>query len=72
MRDAEPSVADYLEFCAEPGEEPEKPFSGKFLVRLSPDVHRAIAIAAAREHKSLNRWAGEALERAADAELSAS
>ena len=30
------SVEDYLEFCAERGEDPEKPYSGKFLVRVGP------------------------------------
>ncbi len=60
------SVEDYLEFCRERSEEPEKPFSGNFLVRLSPDVHRTIAVAAAREQKSLNKWASETLERAAE------
>ena len=34
------SIDDYLEFCASRGEEPEKPFSGKFIVRLSPELHR--------------------------------
>ena len=33
------SVDDYLEFCAERGEEPEKPFSGQFVTRVSPDAH---------------------------------
>ncbi len=36
------SVDDYLEFCARRGEEAEKPFSGKFVVRVSPDVHREL------------------------------
>ena len=34
----EDSVDDYLEFCSSRGEEPEKPFSGKFLVRVPPEV----------------------------------
>ena len=34
------SVDDYLEWCAERGEEPDKPFSGKFTVRIDPELHR--------------------------------
>ena len=32
------SVDDYLAFCAKRGEEPEKPFTGKFVVRIPPDL----------------------------------
>ena len=55
------SVEDYLAFCAARGEEPEKPFSGKFVVRISPQLHRKISIAAARQGKSLNAWVSERL-----------
>ncbi len=48
------SVDDYLAFCAERGEEPEKPFSGKFLVRVSPSVHQALFLEAERAGMSLN------------------
>src|SRR5260370_30400656 len=34
------SVEDYLAFCAARREEPEKPFSGQFVTRVSPDLHR--------------------------------
>jgi predicted HicB family RNase H-like nuclease len=56
----EDSVDDYLEMCAERGEEPDKPYSGKFVVRLDPELHRDVALAAAREGKSLNSLATEA------------
>ncbi|HXC25990.1 MAG TPA: type II toxin-antitoxin system HicB family antitoxin [Gemmatimonadaceae bacterium] len=59
------SVDDYLSWCAERSEEPDRPFSGKFVVRLEPDLHRAIAAAAARAHASLNAWAATQLARAA-------
>lgn len=58
------SVEDYLAFCRERGEEPEKPYSGKFVVRISPQLHRAVSIAAARKRKSLNAWVGERLGEA--------
>lgn len=48
------SVDDYLGFCEESGIEPEKPFSGKLVLRMKPELHRALAVAARREHKSLN------------------
>jgi predicted HicB family RNase H-like nuclease len=50
------SVDDYLEFCREKGEPPDKPYSGKFVVRLPPDVHRKISIEAKKEGVSLNTW----------------
>lgn len=50
------SVDDYLAFCFERGEEPEKPFSGKFMIRINPDLHKTIAIKAKREGQSLNSW----------------
>jgi len=55
------SVEDYLAFCAERGEEPEKPFSGTFTVRLPPELHRAIAVQAKLSNKSLNSWLGDVL-----------
>ncbi len=48
------SVEDYLEFCAERGEEPEKPYSGKFVLRLSEKGHRLISTATQLSNKSLN------------------
>jgi predicted HicB family RNase H-like nuclease len=57
------SIADYLAFCAERGEEPEKPFSGQFVTRVSPDLHRRINLAASLSGKSLNAWVTEQLER---------
>ena len=56
------SVEDYLEFCAERGEDPEKPYSGKFMVRVDPGLHKAIAIQARMTGKSLNAWVNEILK----------
>ena len=58
------SIDDYLEFCASREEEPEKPFSGKFIVRLSPELHRKAYLKAKLSAKSLNSWVGEVLEQA--------
>lgn len=57
------SVEDYLEFCKERGEEPEKPFSGKLTLRLQPELHRKIYIKSKQENKSLNNWIAETLEK---------
>jgi predicted HicB family RNase H-like nuclease len=59
------SIEDYLAFCKERGEEPEKPYSGQFVVRLEPPLHRALVSAAKRAGVSLNKWVAATLERAA-------
>ena len=60
------SVDDYLEFCAERGESPEKPYSGKFIIRVEPELHKKVAMYAKKERKSLNAWVNEVLEEAAE------
>ena len=60
----EDSVEDYLEFCAEKGKKPEKPYSGRFNVRLEPELHQRIAMEAAAAGKSLNGWVAEKLQNA--------
>src|SRR3954471_24352091 len=55
------SVDDYLEFCAERGVAPDRPFSGRFVVRIRPELHRALAIAAEIRGISLNALAEERL-----------
>lgn len=52
----EESVEDYLAFCAERDEDPDKPFSGKFVVRLPVELHRKAYIKAKLADKSLNSW----------------
>ncbi len=59
------SIDEYLTFCEQLNRKPEKPFSGKFNVRISPDLHRSLAAQAKRENRSLNQWVSEILERAA-------
>ena len=58
------SVDDYLEFCAQRGETPEKPFSGKFVVRLPTELHRKAYVQAKLADKSLNGWVTEVLQTA--------
>lgn len=63
--DFEFAVNHYLSECEKEGLSPEKPASGKLLLRLSPEVHAAASIAAAGAGKSLNQWVGDAVEKAA-------
>lgn len=61
----EDSVEDYLEFCTSRGEKPEKPFSGRFTVQLSPEQHRKIILAAENSGKNLDSWISDTLIKAA-------
>ena len=58
------SIDDYLSMCAEQGQAPDKPYSGKIPLRISPQVHRAATVAAKAEGKSLNAWLSAVVERA--------
>jgi predicted HicB family RNase H-like nuclease len=60
------SVDDYLAYCAARGEEPEKPYSGTFTVRIPPELHRDIALRARMAGKSLNSWVTDLLGQAVD------
>jgi predicted HicB family RNase H-like nuclease len=55
-------VDDYLEFCKERGVEPQRPCSGRFVLRVSPELHREAAIAARSQRESLNTWIAGAIE----------
>ena len=58
------SIDDYLEFCQARGEEPDKPFSGRLMLRLPPHLHQEAYVSARREGKSLNQCIAEKLEQA--------
>jgi predicted HicB family RNase H-like nuclease len=57
------SVDDYLEFCESLGEAPDKPFSGTFLVRVSPEVHRDLTAIAQAQGVSVNKLVRRQLTR---------
>jgi predicted HicB family RNase H-like nuclease len=63
------SVDDYLAFCAERGEAPDKPFTGKFVVRISPELHRKIYLSAKLSNESINAWLNEKLDRVVNEDL---
>jgi predicted HicB family RNase H-like nuclease len=58
------SVDEYLNWCEEEGRDPEKPYSGKFVLRIDPDLHRKISDKAQIRNKSLNQWIQDTLEQA--------
>lgn len=58
-------IDDYIAASKELGSAPEKPVSGKLMLRIAPEVHAAALKAAARSGTSLNKWAEKALGSAA-------
>ena len=56
------AVDDYLEACEEQHAEAEKPCKGSLNVRLGPDLHMKIALAAREKSVSLNEWIKTGLE----------
>jgi len=61
----EEAVDDYLDACRRHGVRPKKPYSGKLMVRVRPEVHARAAMTAAAQGKSLNAWAAELIDHAA-------
>ncbi len=58
------SIDDYLDFCRQRGEEPDRPFSGRMMVRLPPDLHRLAYVESKKAGKSLNQWIADKLRQA--------
>ena len=58
------SIDSYLELCAENGQQPDRPFNGKILLRTEPKLHRKAAMHAAVEGGSLSRWISRQIESA--------
>ncbi len=55
------SIDDYLEFCEQRGESPDKPFTGRLMLRLPTEIHRRVYLKAKKEGKSLNEYITEKL-----------
>ncbi len=55
------SIDDYISWCVEEGVSPEKPYSGKFNLRISPKLHREVAIASTQMNLSLNKFVEKAI-----------
>ena len=58
------SIDDYLAYCEEVGKTPDKPFSGKMLIRATPEIHRKAAMRAQAEGKSLSAWVADTIKAA--------
>ncbi len=63
------SVNDYLAFCSERGKEPERAFSGRFLLRIAPEEHRMVSAAAQSSGDSINAWIAHTIKQKAEEEL---
>ena len=59
------AVDDYLDTCAKIGKAPQAPASGKLMLRVPAEVHRAALSAADAAGTSLNQWATKVLQQAA-------
>ena len=57
------SLQTFLEVCAEKRIEPRRSYSGKFNLRIPPELHERLAIVAQAEGKSINLVAQEALQK---------
>ena len=62
-KDFRSAVDEYLKTCKRIGREPEKPFSGRFMLRVPSELHCAIALSAKKERKSVNAWIAEICEQ---------
>jgi len=54
-------IDGYLADCKERDMQPEQPYKGTFNVRISPELHRNIAVYAIEHGKSLNAAVEEAI-----------
>ena len=59
------SVNNYIAIGEKTGRLAQKPYSGKLMLRVSPDIHAAVATVAKVHGKSINQWASEVLDKAA-------
>ena len=61
------AIDDYVAACEKMEQSPEKPASGRLMLRVGPAVHTAALKAAAHNGQSLNKWAENVLWKAAHA-----
>ena len=55
------AVDDYLEFCKEVGKEPDKEYKGTFNIRISPELHKELALVALKNGDTLNATVEKAI-----------
>ena len=66
-REFKKSLDVFLEVCKEQGIAPRRHYSGKFNLRIPPELHKKLAMTAEVQGKSLNSLAQEALQRSVTA-----
>jgi len=66
-KDFHNAVDEYLDYCAQCGKEPDKPFKGSFNVRVGTDLHRKAALTAFKKGVSLNTFVEKAISSFVDA-----
>lgn len=66
-KEGEISLKVFLDMCREDGVEPRKMYSGRFNLRVSPQLHAEIATRAAAAGKSLNQWVADVLDESLQA-----
>lgn len=64
-REGRKSLQVFLKMCAEDGVSPLRKFTGRFNLRIPPDLHERIAALAEASGKSINNWMKEALDHEA-------
>jgi len=60
----EEAVDDYLVTCEKVGREPQRPYSGKLMLRVPPEIHARAAMMAEAHGMSINQWAADVLSKA--------
>jgi predicted HicB family RNase H-like nuclease len=60
------SIKAHVAFCKRKGISPSRPYSGKFNVRMAPEVHASVFAASHLTGKSMNAWVEETLRREAE------
>ena len=61
-REFKKAVEDYISFCAQVGKSPEREYKGQFNVRISPELHKRLALRALQSGETINSCVSEALE----------
>lgn len=64
------AINHYLADCKATGRKPEKPASGKLMLRISPEIHAKALVMARAAGKSLNKWAADVFAKEEQAHTS--
>ena len=63
------SVDFYISWCRKRGKDPEKPFPGKFSLRISPELHKKAVVVSTKKEISLNKFIEQAIEQIESGEI---